>query len=161
MSEIGQWFRRRFKELDLLERYFPLVFTRWQAAIWGGSVLAVAFGWRFITSDWPYPVKLTACVVALFFAGYYVWRADHLRLERKLEIVHLRINAWTVAQGLANAGHRAKAYYFGVINRSEGVTVEGINVQLNRISPEVENLGWLPIHLHLQHDDPTSQGLRP
>ena len=86
MRPIGQWFKRRFKELDHLEEYFPLLFTRWQAAIWGGSVLAVAFGWRFITSDWPYPVKLTACVVALFFAGYYVWRADHLKLIPKLEV---------------------------------------------------------------------------
>jgi hypothetical protein len=87
VKKTRQWIKRRFKELDFLEEYFPLLFTRWQAAIWGGSVLAVAFGWRFITSDWPYPVKLTACVVALFFAGYYVWRAEHIRLVPKLELL--------------------------------------------------------------------------
>lgn len=86
MSKVGQWFKRRFKELDLLEKYFPLLFTRWQAALWGGSVLAVAFGWHFITADWPYPVKVTACVTALFFAGYYVWRVDHIRLVPKFEV---------------------------------------------------------------------------
>ena len=86
MSRVSKWFKRRFKELDLLEKYFPLLFTRWQAAIWGGSVLAVAFGWHFITSDWPHFVKLSACVVALFFAGYYLWRADHIRLLPKCEI---------------------------------------------------------------------------
>jgi hypothetical protein len=85
MSKIFQWFKRRFKELDLLEKYFPLLFTRWQAALWGGSVLAVAFGWHFITADWPYPVKVSACVTALFFAGYYLWRADHIRLVPKLK----------------------------------------------------------------------------
>src|SRR5580658_10402196 len=86
MSKIGQWFKRRFRELDLLEKYFPLLFTRWQAALWGGSVLAVAFGWRFIVSDWPPYVKITACVVALFFAGYYVWRVDHIRLIPRFEV---------------------------------------------------------------------------
>jgi len=86
MSKIGKWFKRRFKELDLLEKYFPLLFTRWQAALWGGSVLAVAFGWHFITADWPYPVKVCACVTALFFAGYYLWRADHVRLLPQLSI---------------------------------------------------------------------------
>jgi hypothetical protein len=84
-----QWFKRRFKEFDLLEQYFPLLFTRWQAALWGGSVLAVAFGWHFVTADWPYPVKVTACIAALFFAGYYVWRVDHIRLMPKLELVSL------------------------------------------------------------------------
>jgi hypothetical protein len=86
MSKVGRWFRRRFKELELLEQYFPLLFTRWQAALWGGSVLAVAFGWHFVTADWPYPVKVTACVTALFFAGYYLWRADHIRLQPQLTI---------------------------------------------------------------------------
>ena len=86
MSKVGQWLKRRFKELDLLEKYFPLLFTRWQAALWGGSVLAVAFGWHFVTADWPYPLKVTACVTALFFAGYYLRRADHIRLLPKFEI---------------------------------------------------------------------------
>ncbi len=56
-------------------------------------MLAVAFGWHFITADWPYPVKVSACVAALFFAGYYVWRADHIRLLPQLEVsttVHLQ-----------------------------------------------------------------------
>ncbi len=107
VSQISKWFKRRFKELDLLEQYFPLLFTRWQAALWGGSVLAVAFGWRFITSDWPYPVKLTACIVALFFAGYYVWRADHVRLIPKLRIVGTRFQDTPVTLGGSVFDHRA------------------------------------------------------
>jgi hypothetical protein len=49
----------------------------------------VAFGWHFITADWPYPVKVTACVVALFVAGYYVWHADHVRLIPKFSVTTL------------------------------------------------------------------------
>jgi hypothetical protein len=155
LSKIGEWFKRRFKELELLEEYFPVLFTRWQAAIWGGSVLAVAFGWRFITSDWPYPVKLTACVVGLFFAGYYVWRADHLRLEKKIAITRVFPRNWTIPQGSVRAGHHARAYCIELINKSEGITVEGVSVQLKSMFPEVPDVDFLPINLHLQHDNPT------
>ena len=86
-----RWVKRRFKEWDFMEDYFPLLFTRWQAAIWGGSVLAVAFSWHFITSDWPPYVKLATCVVALFFAGYYVWRTDHIRLLPKFTVQEAKI----------------------------------------------------------------------
>ncbi len=153
VRSVRQWFKRRFKELDLLEEYFPLLFTRWQAAIWGGSVLAVAFGWHFITSDWPYPVKLSACVMALFFAGYYVWRADHIRLQRRVDVMEPRLQEWAIPQGSVNAGHRARAFYLDVVNKSEGITVEGVSAQLNIMSPEVQNLDWLPIPLHLKHDN--------
>jgi hypothetical protein len=143
-----QWVVGYFKELDFLADYFPLLFTRWQAALWGGSVLAVAFGWHFITADWPYPVKVSACVTALFFAGYYVWRADHVRLKRKLSIKALRINEWQVS------GHRAKGYYFGLHNESEGDTLEEVSVQLIEMQPPVAHFHWLPVNLHLQHDNP-------
>jgi len=123
-----QWVKRRFKELDFLEQYFPLLFTRWQAAIWGGSVLAVAFGWRFITSDWPYPVKLTACVVALFFAGYYVWRADHLRLQQKMSIPRVLSQSWPI-----DNANLATLFYLEIVNTSEGLTIYDVHVQLEEV----------------------------
>ncbi len=150
-KKIFQWFKRRFRELDLLEEYFPLVFTRWQAAIWGGSVLAVAFGWHFITSDWPPYVKLSACVVALFFAGYYVWRADHVRLQQKIEVTRVRAHSYPHRDGGTGT-----QYYFGVVNKSEAATIHGVRVQLMEIIPEIENYDWLPIPLHLKHDNPIS-----
>lgn len=151
MSKVGQWFKRRFKELDLLEKYFPLLFTRWQAAMWGGSVLAVAFGWHFITSDWPYPVKLSACIAALFFAGYYVWRADHVRLQQKIEVVRVRTHSYP-----HNAGGEGTQYYFEIVNKSEAATIHGVRVQLMEVIPEIENRDWFPIPLHLKHDNPVS-----
>jgi hypothetical protein len=84
--KIFQWFQRRQKELDLLEEYFPLVFTRWQALLWGGGVLAIGWGVRFIVSEWPAWINWTAVLVALFFAGYYVWREDHIRLVSQLRV---------------------------------------------------------------------------
>ncbi len=148
MSKIAQWFKRRFTELDLLEEYFPILFTRWQAALWGGSVLAVAFGWHFVTADWPYPVKVTACVMALFFAGYYVWRADHVRLQTAFAIKEVHPQTWTDQTN----GKPARAYYLEVINKSETTSIQDVEVQLTKIEPTVENLEWLPVHLVHQHD---------
>ncbi|HEY1799431.1 MAG TPA: hypothetical protein VGG46_00735 [Terriglobales bacterium] len=88
-----KWFKRRYKELDLLGVYFTQAGLQWQALIWGSSVLALAFGWHFVTADWPYPVKVTACVVALFFAGYYVWREKYIRLVPRLELSPLVITS--------------------------------------------------------------------
>ena len=94
MSRISQWLKRRFKELDLLEEYFPLVFTRWQAALWGGSVLAVGWGIYFIVvstapASWAW-INWVAVLFALFFAGYYVWRIDHIRLTPKIRLGSIR-----------------------------------------------------------------------
>ncbi len=88
MGKTRQWFKRRFRELDLLEIYFPLVFTRWQAALWGGSVLAVGWGIHFIVALTTPPawVNWLAVLFALFFVGYYVWRVDHLKLISKFEV---------------------------------------------------------------------------
>lgn len=85
-----EWFARRYKELDHLEEYFPLVFTRWQAVLWGGSLLAVVWGITFIVLNslpaWLTWVNWVAIIIALFFAGYYVWRPYHVRLIPKLTI---------------------------------------------------------------------------
>src|SRR6266446_5679176 len=69
---------RRFRQEHLVFQYFTLVATAWQALLWGGSVLAVAWGVRFIVGTWPEWVNWTAVLVA-FVAGYHVWRTDHVR----------------------------------------------------------------------------------
>src|ERR1039457_4612011 len=84
MVFLRQWFKRRYQELDLLYEYFRLVFTRWQALLWGGSVLAVLWGVHYILDEWPSWINWTAITVALFFAGFYTWRADHVRLIPQL-----------------------------------------------------------------------------
>src|SRR5437899_3140008 len=57
----------------------------WQALLWGGSVLAVAWGVCFIVGTWPEWVNWTAVLVA-FVAGYHVWRTDHVRLIPQFEV---------------------------------------------------------------------------
>jgi len=144
------WAGRRFRELDHLEEYFPLLFTRWQTALWGGSILAVAFSWHFVTSDWPPYIKLIAVFVALFFAGYYVWRADHVLLQQKIE-VKIRKHSWSV-----ETGGQGWQYFLEISNKSEATTIHGVQVQLREMVPD--NRDWLPVTLHQQHDSPRHDG---
>jgi hypothetical protein len=80
MAKLRQWFKRQYQELDLLPEYFGVVASRWQALLWGGSVLAIGWGLWFVVSEWRPWVNWTAVLVALFFAGYYAWETDHRRL---------------------------------------------------------------------------------
>jgi hypothetical protein len=52
----------------------------------GAGVLAVGWGLWFIVGTPPTWVNWLAVFIALFLAGYYVWRADHLRFIPRLEI---------------------------------------------------------------------------
>lgn len=87
MPSLSQRYKR-FREEHLVFQYFTLVFTHWQAVLWGPSVLAVFWGMHFIvgTATPPEWVNWTAVVIALFVAGYYTWRADHVRLMPRLEV---------------------------------------------------------------------------
>jgi hypothetical protein len=86
MRKFFHWVSIRFQELDLLPDYFTAVFSRWQALLWGGSMLAVLWGLHFIVGNPPSWVNWTAVMVAFFIASYYAWRADHTRLIPNFEI---------------------------------------------------------------------------
>jgi hypothetical protein len=143
-----QWFKRRYKELDFLREYIKLAGLQWQALLWGGSVLALAFGWHFVTTDWPYPVKVTACVTALFFAGYYLWRANRIRLIPKLGIGDVSL-IWTDT-GLPNQKRR----YIQVPVKCETESpIKNCRGQLLRVSRWVKDSGesdgkWEPTHIN-------------
>jgi hypothetical protein len=82
-----------------------------------------------------------------FLQGIFVWRADHARLEQRISIIQVFKQSWSVH------ARDATAYYFEVVNKSEALTIRAIRVQLAEISPEVENLNWLPVILHQKHDN--------
>jgi len=84
-------------------------------------------------------------------AGYYAWRADHVRLQQKIEVKRVRTHSWPHRDG-----GEGTQYYFEIVNKSEALTIHGVRVQLQEIIPEIENRDWFPIPLHLQHDNPVS-----
>jgi hypothetical protein len=122
---------------------------------WGPTLLGVAFGIYTLWHSPAWPWFLLYVLAVVFLTGYYLWRVNHVRLEKKVYISRVFPRDWTIAQGWANAGHNARVYCLEVVNQSEGETVEGVSVQLSGISPQVPNFDFLPITLHLQHDNPT------
>lgn len=163
LRRVRRWWVSSF---DYLPDFLMAVQAQFISVFWGESIgtgighvfgVAMPFLILAIYSQFKTPepfINWVAVISDVLIAGYYVWRADHLRLEQKIDIPRLRTQEWVVAQGNAGAGHNAKAYYFEVVNMSEGATIEDVNVQLNRIIPEVPNLDWLPINLRLKHDSP-------
>lgn len=86
MSKFLGWLKTRFATFDLVPDYFGALAQSWQDVLWGASMPAIAFGlyWAFYE---PSAKVLTIFFVAVMFvAGYYIWRADHLRLMPKLTI---------------------------------------------------------------------------
>jgi hypothetical protein len=68
------------------------------------------------------------------------------RLAPKLEIRKLVRREWPTALNPIGV-----EYYFEVFNSSEGTTLEGVEVQLCEMKPE--EIAFLPVHLHLKHDN--------
>jgi hypothetical protein len=83
---VRRWLKRRFATLDWLPEYFTAAAKTMQDILWGALLPFVAWGIWFIVSNPPTWVNATAIGTALFLAGYYVWRADHVRLIPRFEV---------------------------------------------------------------------------
>jgi hypothetical protein len=59
-------------------------------------LLAVLWGIYFIVGNPRAWINWAAVILALFVAGYYIWRADHLRLMPKLKITEARFQGTPV-----------------------------------------------------------------
>ena len=157
-----RWLFRRFKTLDYLSDYITAFHNSFLDIVWGVSVVGVIWAvpflvWGLITQFVSVPAWLSwiAICAACLITGYYIWRMDHMRLERKIEIVQITPREWPVQSGEPRAYQRARAYQIEIINRSEAVTVENVSIQLSAIEPKWSNWEFLPIPLHLRHDNPS------
>src|SRR5437763_932413 len=75
---------------------------------WGAGVIgAICTVWTLYYAPSRWILGWVAAWVFLV-AGYYAWRADHLRLVKKISITLVPGEPWTIAQGQANAGHTAR-----------------------------------------------------
>src|ERR1700733_3028951 len=145
--QISQWFGRRFQTFDRLPQYFTAAASQMQNILWGALLPFLAWGIWFIVSNPPTWVNVTAVGLALVMAGYYVWRADHVRLEQKNEVTEVRRHTWD------REGHLGVQYYFWIVNKKEAITIRQVRAQLVQMIPEIETVSWLPITLHQQHDN--------
>jgi hypothetical protein len=144
----------QFERLLSIPEYFPALAKEWLNILFGETLLGIAFLiWWALGAPTNHALIVTF-VIAMFLAGYYAWRADHVRLQRRIKIAGVFMHDWSVPQDKRGTGFSARAWFFTVVNESDAVTIEDVNVQLRAISPEVPTLNWLPIHLHLKHDNP-------
>jgi hypothetical protein len=92
------WIVRRFKTLDYISDYLKAAIGHFGDVFWGvavgagiGSLLGVTLPFLILAlySQFQTPprfVNWLAILCAVILAGYYVWRADHVRLMPKFEI---------------------------------------------------------------------------
>ena len=155
MRTFGTWLKTQFHALYAVPSYLRALAKEWVSILFGETILGAAFLiWLSLTN--PSNGKLLfAFVAAMFMAGFYAWYAAYARLERRIEIIQISPREWPVQRGEPHAYQRAKAYQIEIINRSKGVTVENVSVQLSAIDPKWANWEFLPIPLHLRHDNPS------
>jgi hypothetical protein len=96
------------------------------------------------------PWFLLYVLAVVLLTGYYLWRPYHERLQQTIEVTQARRHTWD------RQGQKGVQYYFGVVNKSDGMTINDVRVQLKQMVPEIESISWLPIILHQQHDNPPS-----
>jgi hypothetical protein len=146
-----RWLKKWIETLDLLPEYFTSAIGQWQAVLWGVSTPALVWGIWFIVGTPPQWMNVTAVFLGLFMAGYYVWCADHVRLQQKIVVPRVHQQDPFVHQ---ESGKMAVAYFFDVINKSEALTVADVQVFLKEIRPEVIGMSnYLPMLLFQKHDN--------
>ena len=99
-----------------------------------------ARGWNRKPSRW-----FVCFVTALVGLGV----EEHSKLARKLRILPTAMPQHFIAMG----GVSCVLYYLEILNESEGKTVDNVNVSLVRVAPAIESLSWLPVSLHIKHDN--------
>jgi hypothetical protein len=135
--------------------YFRALAKEWSNVLFGETLVGIGFlVWWALGAPTNHAL-VVVFVIAMFVAGYYAWRAQHLRLITKLEIARAWSEEWMIGENDPHSGHPARRYHLEIVNRSEGVTIEGVSVQLSDIFPQAPNFGFLPIPLHWQHDNPS------
>ncbi len=87
-----KWITLRFREFDLLPDYFRAIASEFQRFLWGPALIAVVFVIASLLGVLPKWVTIIYLVAVMLVAGYYVWRADHVRLmpRFKVDIFHIQ-----------------------------------------------------------------------
>jgi hypothetical protein len=131
--------------------YLAVVAVRFKALLGGGSVLILALGlWEhFAQVTVPWGIYALIAVVCFVTALVGLGVEEHSKLARKLRILPTAMPQHFIAMG----GVSCVLYYLEILNESEGKTVDNVNVSLVRVAPAIESLSWLPVSLHIKHDN--------
>lgn len=143
--------KKQIGTFDLLGTYFRAVRLHFLDVSWGIGVGAgvpyMIWGIYSLFRTPPPAVNWLALFGALFLAGYYLWRADHMRLSVAVRVGNVQSQSW-----VHPAGEKTILYFFEIVNTSEAKSIQGVNVQLAGILPSTDEMNFLPIHLRQKHD---------
>src|ERR1039457_3417890 len=86
MRRMSGWLKTRVKTFSLLLKYGKAIAKEWMNILFGETVIGAMFliWWAIVNPKNP-PLILIF-VAAIFVAGYFVWRADHIRLTPKFKV---------------------------------------------------------------------------
>jgi hypothetical protein len=168
------WIKARWEHLKQVARWWwAMVITAWtllsladfimgkmspdRKAVWDAMWITPKWGWKV------WIIGLLVITVLMLFEGSYrlqhatikAARLKQQELEAKLTpSLYIEeeplLQTWTITP----SGVPARSYYIGVKNTSVATTIEHVKARLTRIEPMVTNLEWLPIALHIKHDNP-------
>jgi hypothetical protein len=98
MRRPDKWLWSRLKTFDYFIAYIEAAYTHFNDIIWGVAVIGVVLGipflvWGIVTqfhdiAPWK---SWLAILSASVLAGYYVWRAYHIRLIPQLELTDIYV----------------------------------------------------------------------
>jgi hypothetical protein len=90
MAKFAEWLISRRRTLDLVRVYLRAVIARWNDILWLSLPTFPFIIWWFLGSP---PMWLVFLVLLWIFivAGYYTWRADHLRLIPQVVLEEIRL----------------------------------------------------------------------
>jgi|HubBroStandDraft_6_1064221.scaffolds.fasta_scaffold119293_2 hypothetical protein len=149
MHRFWNFLKAHYRAYNLLPDYLRAVKQAGWDVVWGPILPSIAYWLLWFRPNPPaWWVSTIYAVWVVMVAGYFLWRADHVRLQPAFAITRVIPQTWTDQ----NTGRPAKAYYFEVINKSETTSILEAEAQLSEIIPTVENLEWLPVHLVHKHD---------
>jgi len=77
--------------LNLLPDYFVALYEQWHTILWCAAPPSVAFFLWWSLGNPPSWITALWFAIVLFFAGYMVWQADHVRLVPKFSVPQFHI----------------------------------------------------------------------
>ena len=123
----------------------------WRKWLTRGSIFLFTLPWleRFSVLPWKIGWLGYLCIgifglaIVLFIHGV----EQYEKLASELQITKIIPREWTDEATKL----RGREFFIEILNRSYGVSIHKIHVELIRIDPPIVN--WLPAPLHLKHDN--------
>ncbi len=98
MHQIPTWLKARIATFTLLPDYGKATAKQWMNILFGETVVGTIFLIWWALTNPRNPPLILIFVVAVIVAGYFVWRADHIRLIPKLAVQSTRLESTRVRE---------------------------------------------------------------